>query len=520
MRRALVLGWDGATWALAQPLLDRGELPNLQALMAAGSHGVLWSVVPPMTLPAWSSFLTGVGPGEHGILDFYRREGENLRPLTQRDRLVPTLPRRLSDAGLRVGTFLFPTTWPPEALSGGQISGFDSPVATVAPPSAFAPQALRSYAEQVIGRALHFADVDEFHKGVDWERGAARSLLRSIEEKERLALALVRDHGPYDLFAMLFGESDTGAHHLWHLWDRNSPRRRGGEGPEDADLLPSIYRRLDAALGRIVDAAPWDGVLIASDHGFGGTGRGVVHINAFLEARGWLCSTRGGALRSLRSRLVAALPPRVTETVARALPPAVLAEVERRSRLGAVDLDASTAFSDELGYAPSVVLRPRAGQSRTALASAVTRDLVRWTDDAGRPVVAKVVPREEAVPGPACAFAPDLFLELNCPAGYAWNVLPTRRGDPPLSELPTTATGAKGTGMPGSHRPDGLYVATGLGARGERARSIVDVLPWWLRGLGFDLGDSRAVAAPSASDVGDPASLYERLRALGYVAGR
>ncbi len=40
------------------------------ALLERCLYGRLRSTLPPMTLPAWSSFLTGRPPGEHGIFDF------------------------------------------------------------------------------------------------------------------------------------------------------------------------------------------------------------------------------------------------------------------------------------------------------------------------------------------------------------------------------------------------------------------------------------------------------------------
>lgn len=532
MKRGLVLGWDGATWAVADPLLESGAMPNLQRLRADAAWGPLASVCPPMTLPAWSTFLSGVGPGEHGILDFYAWEGARLRPLTQRDRRVPTLLRTLSDRGVQVGAFLFPTTWPPEALRGGQISGFDSPVATTVPESAFEPRSLHRFTQGVLGRPLHYAELAEFKKGRGWEREAIASLLRSIEDKEKLALALMNHHGPYGLFAMLFGESDSGAHHLWHLWDRNSPRRPAEVPAALADGLAAIYRRLDTALGRLLNAAPWDGVLIASDHGFGGTGLGVLRLNAFLAERGWLRfrnRSRAATLRSARSAIVASLPPRVVEWIVRRAPPTMVAELEARTRWGLVDVERSDAVSDELGYAPSLWIAPRRACSDTErgrIRGGVVGDLLRWRDEQGRPVVNRVIPREEACPGPACHLAPDLFLDLHLPDGYAWNVLPSTPGDPSLGRLVSTDPGTKGAGMPGNHRQHGIYVSVlPSGARGEAPRAIGEVLPAFVDALwpGFRVAQSPggrpdSSHRPRAGDRADEAALADRLRALGYLS--
>ena len=59
MTRTLVIGLDGCSWNVLEPLLETGELPNLSALREQGASGVLESTVPFYTGPAWAS-MTGV----------------------------------------------------------------------------------------------------------------------------------------------------------------------------------------------------------------------------------------------------------------------------------------------------------------------------------------------------------------------------------------------------------------------------------------------------------------------------
>jgi predicted AlkP superfamily phosphohydrolase/phosphomutase len=68
--KVLIVGLDAATFDLIGPWLAEGKLPNLEALMKNGAWGRLASILPPITPPAWTSFMTGKNPGKHGIFHF------------------------------------------------------------------------------------------------------------------------------------------------------------------------------------------------------------------------------------------------------------------------------------------------------------------------------------------------------------------------------------------------------------------------------------------------------------------
>ena len=127
--KALIVGLDSATFDLARPWIAGGKLPSLAALMENGAWGRLASVVPPITPPAWTSFMTGKNPGKHGIFHFLEASPGTygFRYLNAGSRRAKTIWRILSDAGYTVGTINIPFTYPPEQLSGFQISGMDTP---------------------------------------------------------------------------------------------------------------------------------------------------------------------------------------------------------------------------------------------------------------------------------------------------------------------------------------------------------------------------------------------------------
>ena len=109
--------------------MAEGSLPNLARMMKAGVAGSLESVLPPITPPAWTSFMTGKNPGKHGIFHFVETEhgGYAMNYANATSRRSPTVWKLLNDAGYSVGTMNIPFTYPPEPLNGFQISGMDTP---------------------------------------------------------------------------------------------------------------------------------------------------------------------------------------------------------------------------------------------------------------------------------------------------------------------------------------------------------------------------------------------------------
>lgn len=73
-KRVLVLGFDGVDPDLLERFMAAGALPNFARLAAEGSYRKLATTVPPQSPVAWSTFITGLDPGGHGIFDFIHRE--------------------------------------------------------------------------------------------------------------------------------------------------------------------------------------------------------------------------------------------------------------------------------------------------------------------------------------------------------------------------------------------------------------------------------------------------------------
>lgn len=113
-RRVIVIGIDGASPELIESWARGGELPTFSKIVEEGAFGRLRSTTPPLTYPAWSSFMTGKNPGQHGCFDFVYRppDGYMPRPMNASIRKGASIWRLLGAAGKKVGVFNVPATYP------------------------------------------------------------------------------------------------------------------------------------------------------------------------------------------------------------------------------------------------------------------------------------------------------------------------------------------------------------------------------------------------------------------------
>ena len=74
----IVIGVDG----MDPGFVERhwADLPNLASMRARGSFSRLATTTPPQSPTAWSTFITGLDPAEHGIFDFVHRDPATMQP--------------------------------------------------------------------------------------------------------------------------------------------------------------------------------------------------------------------------------------------------------------------------------------------------------------------------------------------------------------------------------------------------------------------------------------------------------
>ena len=151
--RVIILGFDGLDPGIVDRRLAAGKLPHLAKLRETGTYTRLATTCPAMSPVAWSSFMTGAGPGRHGIFDFLTRDprtylpdlsSAQIRPPRRRLKLGrwrvplsrPTLRllRRskpfwavLGEHGIFSTVLRVPITFPPERFHGLLLSGMCAP---------------------------------------------------------------------------------------------------------------------------------------------------------------------------------------------------------------------------------------------------------------------------------------------------------------------------------------------------------------------------------------------------------
>jgi hypothetical protein len=297
--RVLVVGIDGASPRVVQPLLDQRRLPHLQVLASEGASGPLRSLKLMLSPVVWTSAATGKRARKHGILGFVRREEGGHRALFESsDRRGHALWNIVSDAGLSVGVVNWWTTYPPEVVRGVIVSDHARPLSLEAeqrrrgvPVSA---GGATTYPASWSARIPEFLGADD--ELAELARTTARDLstrlavavadrsdlepLRTrIEERlehqaaadasaTRIALRIEAELRPHLLMVLLVGV-DRLSHLLWAGIE--DPDRHPGAG----DVLERYYEFTDALIGRLAEGfGRRDLIVILSDHGFESAGPG------------------------------------------------------------------------------------------------------------------------------------------------------------------------------------------------------------------------------------------------------
>ena len=468
--RILVIGLDAATMDLIEPWAAAGHLPALTGLMNEGASARLLSTPNMHSASAWTSILTGLNPGRHGLFVFSDRDFATGKQVFFKggDRTGEVISSHLARHGLTSGLLNVPMTYPAQCEPGSfMVSGLDAPSLNE---RAFCPAELRAellnrfpdyrFSPQNLGDLMRAGRLDD----------AIAAWIKLTETQTDAAEHLLASR-PVDFFMTVYTASDWAGHNLWKYVEGS----KGTPPPETAAANPllEIYRALDQAIARLLNHSSNETqVYVISDHGMGPHTGAPYHLAAWLEDHGYMVrSARSSGRNSLisagRRAARTVLPASVRDKVRAGLGEdrvERLQSAEKDSFYSSIDWERTAAYTEPGRHVININLGGRnAGgsvhQSEYAqVCSRIIADLSRWTDERGNIVVDRVARREESYVGPFTERASDLYVYWNPAADL---------GDPP------DEVRDRGFWWSGDHRPEGIMICKGPGIRA----TVLDALP-------------------------------------------
>lgn len=304
-RRVILLGLDGADWQLADPLIERGDLPNFARLVREGAWAPL-KTISPFSPVVWTSIATGVDPGRHSVLYFsemYWRGMDMTIPRLNRNFLEPVYSRifakipvssttRTSKAiweiagtfGLKALVINWWASFPAEDHEGTNISNYAIPWDEIS------EDAFRDAGDprgRVFPGEIWPGIVDVMRKSV--EGGLRASSFRGTNPdqqitrmdfwdlRDRIVLAFHDRFSREDdaLTAVYLQGIDTTCHHFSETVfgnNEDTPRESRVDQKtydEKRALVDEAYRRMDGVIGSILGGMRDEDLLVVvSDHGW------------------------------------------------------------------------------------------------------------------------------------------------------------------------------------------------------------------------------------------------------------
>jgi tetratricopeptide (TPR) repeat protein len=299
LARVVVVGWDGADWRTAEPLMAAGRMPHLARLVRQGSAGDLRSYDPMFSPLLWTTVATGKAPTEHGIADFLVKDASGARhPITSDFRRVKALWNIL-------GEFDRPSAWigwwasfPAEPIRGAMVTDYLAAAVSRSGAAAADTPGLTSPADLLRGKAALLVAPSQIRREEvaqilpvteDQYRAALAEIaapakkgdktraddpvafvmrvLAQARTYQNVALAELRAGLPF--VAVYFEAIDMMGHGFQH----DLPPKMSFVSQEDFDrfhdAVPNLYAWQDARLGELLDAAgPHAVTVLLSDHGF------------------------------------------------------------------------------------------------------------------------------------------------------------------------------------------------------------------------------------------------------------
>jgi hypothetical protein len=297
--RVVLIGIESFSREHVLRMVEQGELPNLARLMREGSQARTISPDPLQSQMLWATLLTGQGAQKHQMAAEYVQIDAGVVCAPSSMRVVPTIFQAATQSRASVAAIGFPGTWPAELVNGFNLSyGAIPSRMTEADEHTYRRdfEDRASFPKTLQADALEFftpvedmdrretspffvLNEDEFTMLYDLPLG---SIYRRENPLRDFAITLMRDRAHVALTEDVLRQYPTrlagvhlelpealqlpywGASYPDHYeLPANSVRRYG-------DTIDQAYREIDAAVGRLIEAAGEGAVIcIAGNRGFG-----------------------------------------------------------------------------------------------------------------------------------------------------------------------------------------------------------------------------------------------------------
>ncbi len=462
--RVIVIGFDGATFNIIKPMLKKGKLPSFAKMMQIGVHGNLKSTIPPTSAPAWTSFMTGVNPGKHGVFDFVDHKNSSIKELKIVDsRLIQqkTIWELLGEKGLKCGVVNIPITFPAKKINGFMITGMLSRGSE----HTCYPKNFIEEIEEFLGEKYIFDFEQICEKGQEKEFYSKLEKMHELREK---VLFFLLKEKKVDFLAINFSSTDRASHFLWDATDEN------GEG-----YVEKIYERMDKTLGKVLKYRDeHTSIIVMSDHGFGAQ-KGIININNYLLEKGYIKFNSRGRIKwflfshGLTPKNIYQLL-KITKTIGllNIIPKAAKINL-MSSFISLKDLDTDNTIAVSSGYAGFLKINRETLAKKNldfnTVKKKLIQDITNKEHGLGK-LIGKIWEREQIYKGKMAVFAPELFIESK---DHQVNFGSTFSYSKNLVENPIAL-------RRGKHEMNGIFIATGPEFKKNlevKQLSIMDIFP-------------------------------------------
>lgn len=376
MSKVFLFGIDGAPPEL---IFDKwlDELPNIKKLMQEGIYAKVNSAIPPSTIVAWSSMISGKDTSEIGVFSYTKRgEDGNLRLVNSNDVKCKLIWDILTEQNKKCITLFTPLSNPVKPINGCIVSGFLTP--SIDSNCAY-PTRIKDKIKR-LGNTDIFFDVAvglAGHKGLE-----INILLKKTYEMTDMQIKLAKDlflNERWDFFMCVIIGTDRLQHMLWRHFDET--HRRFIKDSPYKDALKDYYKYLDGKIGEFLKLIDKDTVVIvASDHGMIKQ-EGKININNWLIKEGYL-----------------------------KLKESVTLNEKRRFDIGFVDMERTIAYGGGAYNARVYINKEKAGKNYDKIRKEIARKLKEIPDDKGNKIDTQVYFAESIYRDTSSPECPDLIV--------------------------------------------------------------------------------------------------------------